>query len=165
MLKLNDFAVFGVFILILTEEYPTWICSRYNDFFLALLDSTYKSSDPTLQNPADKNLAMDSNGNPVGINLAPDGLFTQCKNVNGNNGENYHVEVTSCTGTDELKGTGFESHGGTGWLTTRGNVVGGEVITVRLAIWDLNDAQYDSLVLIDNFKWDAAEDKPGTGQY
>ena len=154
---------FSFNIYFLTEEYPKWICSQYNDFFIALLDSEYKSSDPALQNPADKNLAMDSNGNPVGINLAPAGLFTQCKNVNGNNAQNYHVEVTSCTGTEELQGTGFESHGGTGWLTTRGNVVGGEIITLRLAIWDLNDAQYDSLVLIDNFKWDVAEYTPGTG--
>ncbi|MBP5590727.1 choice-of-anchor L domain-containing protein [bacterium] len=152
-------------IYFLTEEYPKWICSQYNDFFIALLDSEYTSSDPTLQNPADKNLAMDASGNPVGINLAPAGLFTQCKNYNGNNAQNYHVEVTSCIGTDELKGTGFESNGGTGWLTTRGNIVGGEIITLRLAIWDLNDAQYDSLVLIDNFKWDVAEYKPGTGQY
>ena len=156
---------FSFNIYFLTEEYPKWICSQYNDFFIALLDSDYKSSNPALQNPTDKNLAMDSNGNPVGINLAPAGLFTQCKNVNGNNAQNYHVEVTSCTGTDELKGTGFESHGGTGWLTTRGNVKGGEIITLRLAIWDLNDAQYDSLVLIDNFRWDVYEHNPGTGQY
>lgn len=156
---------FSFNIYFLTEEYPKWICSQYNDFFIALLDSDYTSTDPALQNPDDKNLAMDSHGNPVGINLAPAGLFTQCKNVNGNNAQNYHVEVTSCTGTDELKGTGFESNGGTGWLKTRGNVVGGEIITLRLAIWDLNDAQYDSLVLIDNFKWDVAEYTPGTGQY
>jgi len=149
---------FSFNIYFLTDEYPTWICSQYNDFFIALLDSTYTSSDPDLQNPFDKNLAMDSLGNPVGINLAPAGLFTQCVNAESKG-------VTSCIGTEELQGTGFESHGGTGWLTTRGNVVGGEVITLRLAIWDLSDHQLDSLVLIDNFKWDAAEYKPGTGNY
>ena len=149
---------FSFNIYFLTEEYPTWICSQYNDFFIALLDSGYTSSDPTLQNPFDKNLAMDSLGNPVGINLAPAGLFTQCVNAESKG-------VTSCVSTEELQGTGFESHGGTGWLTTRGNVVGGEVITLRLAIWDLNDHQLDSLVLIDNFKWDAAEYTPGTGNY
>lgn len=149
---------FSFNIYFLTKEYPKFICTRFNDFFIALLDSTYTSSDQTLQNPKDKNLAMDSLGNPVGINLAPGGLFTQCVNAE-NKG------VTSCVGTEELQGTGFESNGGTGWLTTRGNVVGGEVITLRLAIWDLSDQQYDSLVLIDNFKWDAAEYTPGTGNY
>ena len=157
---------FSFNIYFLTEEYPTFICSQYNDFFIALLDSGYTSSDPTLQNPTDKNLAMDANGNPVGINLAPAGLFTICKHQNTvTNKDGRAFDATSCTGTDELKGTGFESHGGTGWLTTQGNVVGGEIITLRLAIWDLNDAQLDSLVLIDNFRWNVAESTPGTGQY
>ena len=149
---------FSFNIYFLTKEYPDWICSSFNDFVIALLDSNYTSSDPTLQNPADKNLAMDANGNPVGINLAPSGLFTQCVNQPSDG-------VTSCISTEELQGTGFESNGGTGWLTTRGNVVGGEVITLRLAIWDLVDHSWDSLVLIDNFKWDVAEYTPGTGQY
>ena len=151
---------FSFNIYFLTIEYPTWICSQYNDFFIALLDSGYTSSDPNLQNPKDKNLAMDAAGNPVGVNLAPSGLFTQCSPVSS-----YPATQESCKGTEELEGTGFEGHGGTGWLTTRGNVVGGEVITLRLAIWDLSDHALDSLVLIDNFKWDAAEYKPGTGQY
>ena len=106
------------------------------------------------------NLAMDAAGNPVGVNLAASGLFTQCKPV-----DKYSATSESCIGTGDLEGTGFEDHGGTGWLTTRGNVVGGEVITLRLAIWDLGDHALDSLVLIDNFKWDAAEYTPGTGQY
>jgi AAA ATPase containing von Willebrand factor type A (vWA) domain len=157
---------FSFNIYFLTEEYPTFICTQYNDFFIALLDSEYTSSNPALQNPTDKNLAMDANGNPVGINLAPAGLFTICKHQNTvTNKDGRAFDATSCIGNDDLKKTGFENHGGTGWLTTQGNVVGGEIITLRLAIWDLNDAQYDSLVLIDNFKWDIAEHTPGTGQH
>jgi hypothetical protein len=151
---------FSFNIYFITKEYPSFICSRYNDFFIALLDSNYTSNDPNLQNPKDKNLAMDAAGNPVGINLAASGLFPPCSPVNG-----YPATNASCIGTEELKGTGFASNGGTGWLTTRGNVIGGEVITLRLAIWDLYDHIYDSIVLIDNFKWDAAEYKPGTGQF
>ena len=147
---------FSFNIYFLTAEYPSYICSKFNDFFIALLDSSYTSSDTDLQNPLDQNLAMDALGNPVSVNLAPAGLFTQCVNVEDKG-------VTSCTGTEELQGTGFESNGGTGWLTTRGNVVGGEVITLRLAIWDLSDHLSDSLVLIDNFRWDVSEHKPGTG--
>ena len=156
---------FSFNLYFLTKEYSEYICSPFNDFFIALLDSTHTSSDPTLQNPADKNLAMDASGNPVGINLAPSGLFTQCKVQSTVTNLYGTFDASSCTGTDELQGTGFESNGGTGWLTTRGNVVGGEVITLRLAIWDLADHSFDSLVLIDNFKWDVAEYKPGTGQY
>lgn len=151
---------FSFNVYFLTEEYPKYICSDYNDFFVVLLDSKHKSNDPALQNPADKNLAMDSLGNPVGINLAPSGLFSQCEPLSA-----YPVTSTSCTGTEDLQGTGFEGHGGTGWLTTRGNVLGGETITLRLAIWDLKDHAFDSIVLIDNFKWDVTEYKPGTGKY
>lgn len=161
---------FSFNIYFLTYEYPTYICTQYNDFFIALLDSKFESNDENLKNPYDKNLAMDSLGNPVGVNLAPAGLFTQCQNKSTST-----YEVTSCIGTDELEGTGFVEngwlglsttyHGGTGWLTTRGNVKGGEIITLRLAIWDLSDHRLDSLVLIDNFQWNVEEVKPGTGQY
>lgn len=151
---------FSFNLYFLTIEYPGYICNRFNDFFIALLQSSHTSSDPTLQNPFDMNLAMDAAGNPVGVNLAASGLFTQCTEASG-----YPATKESCVGTEELEGTGFEGHGGTGWLTTRGNVVGGEIITLRLAIWDLGDHILDSLALIDNFKWDAAEYKPGTGQY
>ena len=109
---------------------------------------------------------MDANHNPVGVNLAPAGLFTQCKELSTvTNIDSQSFDATSCTGTDELQGTGFENNGATGWLTTRGNVVGGEIIKLRFAIWDLTDHQLDSLVLIDNFKWEVTEQKPGTGQY
>jgi len=104
---------------------------------------------------------MDENKNPVGVNLAPAGLFKQCENGTSD----YGATVTSCISTDELQGTGgFESSGGTGWLVTRGNVVPGEVITLRLAIWDLKDYVLDSMVLIDNFKWEFEEYKPGTDE-
>ena len=149
-----DSKSFSFKIYFLTKEYPTWICSEYNDFFVALLDSKYTTTDPTLKNPEDKNLALDASGNPVGVNLAPAGLFSQCVNQS-----NYNV--TSCQGTEELQGTGFENNGGTGWLTVRGNVVGGEIITLRLAIWDLDDHNWDSITLIDDFKWDTNEHTPG----
>jgi len=144
----------------LSIEYIKYVCSPYNDFFVALLDSTYTSDNPDLQNPSDKNLGRDSSGNPVGVNLAPAGLFKQCTNGTSD----YGATVTSCVGTEELQGTGFESNGGTGWLVTRGNVVPGEVITLRLAIWDLGDHALDSMVLIDNFKWEFEEYKPGTDE-
>ena len=155
---------FSFNIYFFTKEYYTYVCTQFNDFFIALLNSGYTSDDPNLKNPADMNLAMDANGNPVGVNLAPAGLFTQCKNYSGTNYNGKTITITSCNDTEEeLQGTGFETHGGTGWLTTRGNVVPGETIRLRLAIWDLSDSSLDSLVLIDNFKWDATAQKPGTG--
>ena len=81
---------------------------------------------------------------------------------------------SNCTqGKELLQGTGFDSFGsgGTGWLTTRGNVVPGETITLRLALWEQGSVSYgpdhswDSTVLLDGFKWLPKPAKAGTGQY
>ena len=151
-------------------EYPSTVCSpsNYNDFFIALLDSAHNTDypDDEFQNPYDKNLAKDEKGNPVGVDLAPNGLFMVC----GSNGS----YASNCTqGTTLLEGTGFDtfSSGGTGWLTTRGNVVPGETITLRLALWEQGTVSYgpdhswDSTVLLDGFKWLPQPAKAGTGQY
>lgn len=165
-------------------EYPEWVCSAYNDMFVVLLDSIY-DGDPA--NPVDKNLATytapDDTVYPVGVNLAfgNTGLFRQC--TNGATGCELGAidgETTTCVGTGELAGTGFDVvapnppgpakggctdgdliGGGTGWLEMRGNVVGGEVFTLRIAIWDTNDSAYDSLVLLDDFEWSVESSEPG----
>jgi hypothetical protein len=84
--------------------------------------------------PADKNIALDDVGNPVGVNL---------------------VHFTSCSGcpdgTAALAGTGMEA--GTGWITVTAPVVPGETITLELMIFDVTDGLVDSAVLLDGFKW------------
>ncbi len=168
-----------------SSEYPEWVCSPYNDFFIILLDSTFNGDPP---NPADKNLAIytapDDSEYPVGVNLAfgDTGLFTDCLNGETGCGDDTAVvgNSTTCTGTGGLAGTGFDvanpdggglpgwcgdsnlAGGATGWLTTNGNVVPGEIITLRFAIWDTGDHIYDSLVLLDNFQWSVEGSDPGT---
>ena len=160
-----------------SADFPEYVGSTYNDMFVALLDSTY-SGNPA--NPADKNLAVyiatNSDRYPIGVNLAlgNTGLFTDCMNgalgcAGGTSGN-----INTCTGTSSLAGTGFDSAdpgncnpnslvgGCTGWLTIRGNVVPGEIIRLRLAIWDTGDGLSDSLVLLDNFAWSAEIATPGT---
>ena len=154
-------------------EYPSTVCSsnNFNDFFIALLDSEHntKYPDDEFQNPYDKNLAKDEKGNPVGVDLAPNGLFMVC-----NPNDSSTTYSSNCTqGKELLQGTGFDSFGsgGTGWLTTRGNVVPGETITLRLALWEQGSVSYgpdhswDSTVLLDGFKWLPKPAKAGTGQY
>ncbi|MCK5808134.1 choice-of-anchor L domain-containing protein [bacterium] len=150
---------FSFQIYFLSIEFPDYVCSTYNDFFLSLIDSSFTSADPLLQNPADKNLAMDAMKNPVGVNLAKNGLFTVCEK------SWLKPDITAaCLGGAELQGTGFEGHGATGWLVTRGNVVGGEEFELRLVTWDSGDHVLDSMVLLDNFTWYAATQTPGTGR-
>ncbi|HVV84022.1 MAG TPA: choice-of-anchor L domain-containing protein [Kofleriaceae bacterium] len=164
-----------------SAEFPEWVCSPFNDFFVVLLDSTW-NDDPTHmpRNPDDKNLAFykqPQTGNiyPVGINLASGntGLFTEC--VNGTTGcFGNESTISTCVGTQQLTGTGFDLPepgscdtnsllgGATGWLETAGNVVGGEIITLRIAMWDTSDHRLDSLVVLDNFSWSVDASDPGT---
>jgi hypothetical protein len=160
-----------------SAEFPEWTCTQYNDFFVVLLDSTYAGSPA---NPMDKNLAFYTqpgtmNTYPVGVNLAygNTGLFTQC--VNGATGcLGTPGTISTCTGVTELTQTGFDDPasgecdtnslkgGGTGWLTTSGNVAPGELMKLRIAIWDTSDHLYDSLAVIDGFQWSVDTSQPGT---
>jgi hypothetical protein len=158
-----------------SAEYPEWVCSPYNDLFIALLDSNYVGDNP---NPADKNLAVYSVGEsrfPMGANLVGAGLFTQCLNgatgcapgaVPGTNTSGLATSGLTGTGMEDLDpdtgcGTNNSVGGGTDWLIIRGNVIPGEIITLRFAIWDTADALVDSVVLLDNFAWSVDTIQPG----
>jgi hypothetical protein len=163
----------------LSSEFPEYTCSAFNDFFVVLLDSTYAGMPA---NPTDKNLAFytppgSTQKYPVGVNLASGntGLFTQC--INGKTGCAFGSTagtITTCLATDQLAGTGLDAvepgscdtnsrqGGGTGWLETSGNVQGGEVIKLRIAIWDTSDHALDSIAAIDGFQWSVDASEPGT---
>jgi hypothetical protein len=172
---------FNVSVNFMSAEYPEWVCTQYNDFFLTLLDSTFVPGPGETANPIDKNLAFYDPPPagppfyPVGVNLASGntGLFSQCKNGQiGCSGVNPS-NINTCVSQAQLAGTGFDLAGnacgandrvggGTGWLVTSGNVKPGETIEVRFVIWDTSDGVYDSVALIDNFVWSAAPAQPGT---
>lgn len=161
----NNAHSFSVDANYVTADFPEYACSSFTDLFVALLDASYG----TALNPADKNIAAFPNGLPVSVNLATpnDGSFTQC--VNGTigcaSGANP-TTIATCSGTSQLVGTGMEVAdpvnacsmgqqvgGGTGWFAIHGNVVPGDIIALRLAIWDTGDGTWDSNVAIDNFRW------------
>ena len=144
-------------------DYPEFVCTTFNDTFVALLDSQATS------NPADKNLAVTlSDGGeayPMNVNVTLVGdLFRVCQNSCTATPPN--MVYTSCVSDAELIGTGFDTAdaqgcpppagqfgAGTGWMAIQGNVVGGEIITLRLAIWDNGDGIFDSVVLLDGLEW------------
>ena len=120
-------------------EYQSYQCTMFNDYYLAMLTS----GAPAI--PADHNISFDTFGNAVSVN---NGFFDVC----GGNGQN----CGNCpSGTAELAGTGMDSvnGGGTTWLTTDAPVVSGETIVLDLVIFDVGDHAFDSLVLLDNFRW------------
>jgi hypothetical protein len=119
-------------------EYPEWVCTSFNDQYIALVD-------PPPMGSINGNISFDSKKNPVSVNIA---FFTVCN--------------ACADGTALMSGTGFNKWndaGGTNWLTTQAPIKGGDTFKIRFAIWDTGDTAYDSTVLIDNFKWIA---KPGT---
>ena len=169
---------FRVGVNFYSADYPEFVCSPYNDEFVALLDSVF---DGAPANPPDRNLAQyfgpAAHTFPLGVNLSMNtGLFSQC--VNGPTGCSSGAiagMTTTCVSSGPLSGTGFDQAnppggscgannllgGGTGWLLLRGNVTPGEVITLRLAIWDTSDGTYDSHVLLDDFHWSTQTVVPG----
>lgn len=124
-----------------TADWPNFVCTIYNDFFVALLSSAASNL------PADKNIAVDSAGAPIGTNTP---LVRACSPPNtGNSG----IEFTCPLGSSSLQGTGYESNAATGWLRTTSPVVPGETITLRWAVWDSVDTLSDTTVLLDRFTW------------
>ncbi|MEB2310367.1 MAG: putative metal-binding motif-containing protein [Polyangiaceae bacterium] len=130
-----------------TFEFPDYVCKKYNDFFVALLASQHPAT------PADKNISFDSKGGPVSVNNA---FVEACDpKLGATTPKKYPCKL----GVAELAGTGFQKsqwgsdHASTSWLGTTASIVPGETITLRFAIWDMNDAFLDSTVLLDEFTW------------
>jgi hypothetical protein len=136
-----------------SSEYITFVCSSFNDSFVAILDSK-KKVDPKYAG----NISFDSKGNPVNVNS---GFFEVCT-PGSKSGHTFDC----AKGTSELDGTGFwpdtdmKQDGATSWLETKAPVEPGEEITIQFMIWDTGDHILDSTVLLDNWQWDA---KPTTG--
>lgn len=146
-----------------TYEWPGFVCSSYNDFFVALLS-------PIPAGQADGNISFDSQGNPVSVNNA---FLEVCGCGTGNpppapgcfaGGKTFPCAL----GNTSLMGTGFGSddpqaygqdHGSTYWLQTTAPVAPNSLITVRWGVYDSGDGVLDTTTLIDNWQWLAT---PGT---
>ncbi|MBI4699573.1 MAG: choice-of-anchor L domain-containing protein, partial [Deltaproteobacteria bacterium] len=159
----------------ISAEYPEYVCTNYTDQFIALVATPGGMPSP-IPNPPDKNLMIYDDGQkkwPVGINIASGtNLFAVCvpQNIAGNCWDN-DVSTKSCAlGNSQLTGTGFDKPqgancdigGGSYWLTTSGNVIPGDIVELRIVIWDVGDTTFDSLALVDGFKWLSAATVPGT---
>ena len=145
-------------------EWPEWVCTSFNDAFVAWLTSTAWKG-----NAGDYNISFDGNKNPVSVNNQ---FFDVCSPANATVGcdGTASLPADKCSlGNAELKGTGFfvsgdmacgqsDSGGGaTGWLTTQAPVTPGEIITLQFMVWNTGDEAYDSSVLLDNWQWIATD--------
>ena len=147
-------------------EWPEWVCTTFNDSFVAWLQSSAWTGQA-----GDLNVSFDGNKNPINVNNA---FFQACSPANATVGCNGNQSTDACkVGDGELMGTGFydpgsncgqnDSGGGaTSWLTTQAPVAAGETITLQFIIWDTGDQVFDSSVIIDNWAWTATSTTVGT---
>ena len=151
-----------------SAEWPEWACSSVNDLFVALLDS--QAADV----PTDKNIAVwtgpDAVAHPLSVNLArvSEAMFPICFPGTAGCLGPAPFQTVCPGGTLELLGTGFSqpgdtgcgqnnvTGGATGWLRMSANVEPGETIELRLALWDTGDGLFDSVILLDDWRWSPA---------
>lgn len=119
----------------LTTEWPIYANQPYNDMFIAWVESPSWTG----------NVSFDEMGNALSLNAA----FFEYLDHDGN--------------LPQFQGTCLRWHGGTKWLETTVPVTPGEEIEVVFAIFDLEDVNWDSMVLIDNVHWECGEVGPGPG--
>lgn len=107
-----------------SHDYPAYICTSFSDAFAAVVARA----------DADTVISFDSQGRAITSNSA---FFAAPQTI----------------GNTILQGTGFEAGGATDWLTASATASPGEVVTLKLFIWDGGDGIADSTVLLDNFRW------------
>jgi hypothetical protein len=146
-----------------TAEWPQFICTNYNDAFIAYLTA------PSFNNGAGDNVSFDSKGKPVSVN---NGFFDRCvPGIQLACGTASETKSTCPAGTSELEGTGFAIQeeftiagcqdgpqtatkgGATGWLSSTARIAPEETFTVDFIIGDTHDSILDSSILLDNFRW------------
>jgi hypothetical protein len=154
-----------------SSEWPNYVCSNFNDAFVAYLTSSQTTG----------NISFDSNGNPVAVNIdffnrCTPGAPVGCLRSNGPNPDPPLSTAQCSAGPSELGGTGFADTdqtqcdsgnvtatlgGSTGWLVTQAAIQPGEQFTLDFMIWDAGDGLLDS-VLIDHFQWIGGTVSTGT---
>ena len=149
-------------------EWPDYVCTQYNDSFIAYLQSQ------AFNGGAPENVAFDSASNPVSVNNA---FFDRCTvgTQTGCRGSPQILGMSTCGGDlSELMDTGFYATGNycnaqlstgggaTGWLTTQAPVQSSEIISLEFMIWDTGDPKFDSTVLVDHFACSSAASTAST---
>lgn len=142
-----------------TYEWPQYICTEFNDFFVANLS-------PFPKGQKDGNISFDISGNPISVNNAfldvcgcpgnPPGKCTVPPDK-PNKPFDCVLGTKGVTGTDfaaDDSNAGF-TNGSTGWLVTSAPVEKGQKIVLRFVTYDSSDGNVDSTTIIDNFQWSA----------
>jgi len=141
-----------------TYEWPNYVCSMFNDFFVALLE-------PFPAKQLDGNISFDTMGNPISVNNA----FLDVCGCPGNPPSPCEAggKFFNCAlGNAELLGTGFgfdtggsfgQDHGSTSWLASQAPITPSgkqdSIIKLRWGVYDSGDGILDTTTLVDKFRW------------
>jgi Bacterial Ig domain len=110
----------------LSEEYPRFLASRFNDAFIAELDATTWTTVDSEISGRENDFALDPNGNPVTI------------------------KSTGPTSMSPPEAAGTPYGGATAPLHAQAPVPAGGTHNVYLSVFDQGDNFYDTAVFIDN---------------
>lgn len=124
-----------------SRDYPFFVCTQYVDQAGALVTGATGL-------PALTNVLRDASNNPMVPSTTS--IRACLANQDTTGVENYPCPL----GTSALTGTGFDNHGGSGWITISNlAVTAGDTVRIRFMIWDSGDGISDSSLLIDGFAW------------
>jgi cysteine-rich repeat protein len=122
-----------------SSEYPTFRCTQFSDTFAALITS----------NAFTGNITLDAQGNGVSLNSD---FFQVCVDDPGPPPQDCTVAPAQT-----LQGTGYELDANQGGATlpllTTAPATPGDLLRLRLLIFDEGDGVLDSSVLLDSFTW------------
>lgn len=140
-----------------TYEWPGFICSQFNDFFVAMMT-------PVPKGQADGNISFDTKNNLISVNA---GFLEVCGCAGGPPCQTSGPPSSCTLGNAQLKDTGFDDGGdssaATGWLVTTSPIQQpGSPISLLFTVWDSGDGVLDSTILLDNFTFDVDAAVTGT---
>jgi len=110
-----------------SEEYPHYVKSSFNDMFVVWSTSETFTGNVTF-----------IEGQPLTVTALADYL-------------------TIKPGNPRLAGTGFpgdDEGAATEWFTAKASAEPGETFTIAISIFDMGDTVWDSVGILDNFRWD-----------
>lgn len=120
-------------------DFPYEICTAYADQFVVTMT-------PPPAGAVSGNIALDPDGKLLDTSSTSGMRVCEAGWYGGN-------DYACPLGASGLSGTGYEDHAASGWLRSTVPVTPGSLVTLRFAIWDSEDGQSDSLVLLDGLSF------------
>jgi hypothetical protein len=117
----------------LSEEYPEYVQTNYNDAFIAQLDTLAITADPVTQ------------------------TVTAPGNFAGGTGDTISVDANGPSAMVDAAALGTTYDGATAILTARAPVAVGSAHTLYLTIFDQGDGILDSAVFLDNLRFETID--------